>query len=940
MDTTYQPLLLESFWTDKWNSSDLFITKIDETNTNDYSICLPPPNVTGSLHLGHVLQHTAMDTLIRYHKMNGYNVLWQIGTDHAGIATQIVVENQLKIQGIFKEDLGREEFINEIKKWKEVSGGTIIKQMKRLGLSCDWSREAFTMDENLSQIVKQVFIDMFHKGKIYKSKSLVNWDPILKTAISDLEVATKDQDSNIWHIKYLLADSNDYIEIATTRPETMFGDVAIAVHPEDSRYNHLIGKNVIIPIANREIPIIASDTVDKDFGSGCVKITPAHDFHDYEIGKLLKLPMITMLTPEATLNDKCPVNYIGLDYLSARKKLIVELTEIGSMIDIKAHKISMPINERTGTVIQPMLTEQWFMGMDDMARKALTRVLENDVEFIPSHHINTYKHWMTNIKDWCISRQLWWGHRIPAYYTELNGEPIVAKSLQEDILLQQQVKDGKLFQDESVLDTWFSSALWCFATLGWPNQTKEMKRFFPTSVLVTGFDIIFFWVARMIMMTEECTGKIPFHQVYITGLIYDIHGKKMSKSKGNVIDPMDIINGISFDELIVKRTASLMNPKQKDDIIKHTKKDYPDGFKSFGADPLRWYILSVNTNGAEMRFDINQIESARLLANKIWNAGKFVLIQLEKFDHLLKKDIFNYADYINIDADGYVNHTPVDLINIDMIHKINLLVKEVKHNLENYRFDWLTHNIYEVFWNEFCDWFVEMSKIHVQEQNDQQTLIKSINTLGWCFEGLLKILHPILPFITEEIWQHVAKHLYTNKTDFLLQNSFPNFALSNSKISLLGTVSDSECFMQELKDIIGGIRGIRAERNIGPSVKIDLLINHRDSLNLSRYFPYIMSLAKVSAIEVKDIALPNIVNPYITVDVIAEINKEEEIKKTQAKLDKSFKNAEKLRNKLSDENYVQKAPAAVVEKDRLLLLQEEEAITQLKDTINKLETLS
>jgi valyl-tRNA synthetase len=934
MNNNYQPLMIESFWNEQWISNNLFITTINPNNHNNYSICLPPPNVTGSLHLGHVLQHTAMDTLIRYHKMNGYNVLWQIGTDHAGIATQIVVENKLKNDGKTKEDLGRDHFIHEVKKWKEISGGTIITQMKRLGLACDWDREAFTMDDNLSQIVKQVFIDMFHKGKIYKSKALVNWDPVLKSAISDLEVTTKDYNGNIWHIKYQLQNSKNYIEIATTRPETMFGDVAIAVHPQDDRYKNLIGENVIIPISNRVIPIIASDTIDQAFGSGCVKITPAHDFHDYELAVALNLDMINIFTPQAILNNNCPSEYIGLDYLTARNKLIVALTELGYIIDIKPHKISMPINERTGTVIQPMLTEQWFMKMDEMAVKALSRVLENDIEFIPTHHINTYKHWMSNVKDWCISRQLWWGHRIPAYYKVSTGELVVAKSIEEDCVLQQQVKEGILLQDESVLDTWFSSALWCFATLGWPKPTKEMQRFFPTSVLVTGFDIIFFWVARMIMMTEECTGKIPFHQVYITGLVYDIHGKKMSKSKGNVIDPMDIINGISFDDLIIKRTSNLMNPKQKDDIIKHTKKDYPAGFKSFGADSLRWYMLSVNTNGAEIRFDINQIEAARLLANKIWNAGKFVLMQLEKYNNLVDKDCFYYADYITINSDGHISTNTIDLINIDMINKINRLVKEVKHNLENYRFDWLTHNIYEIFWNEFCDWFVEMNKIHLNQ--DLHTIKKSINTLGWCFDSLIKILHPLIPFITEEIWQHIAMHLYTNKKTFLIENHFPSFELANNKISLLGLIYEADCFLIELKAIVGTIRQIRAQRSICPSVKVELLINHKESINLDQYFPYIQSLAKISIIETKDAILPNIVNSNITIDIVAQINTAEEIKKNQNKLEKSIKNAEKLRHKLADDKYLQKAPSSIIDKDKLLLAQEEATIIQLRNTIQSL----
>lgn len=923
MNNNYQPLDLEAFWMNQWNAKNLFNTNINDHN-NNYCICLPPPNVTGSLHLGHVLQHTAMDILIRYHKMKGYNVLWQIGTDHAGIATQIVVENQLKEQNLTKEDLGRVDFIEKVKSWKEQSGGTIIKQMKRLGLSCDWQREAFTMDDNLSQVVKKVFIDMYQKGKIYKTKSLVNWDPALKTAISDLEVATKEQDGHIWHIKYMIQDSTDFIVVATTRPETMFGDVAVAVHPEDARYSKLIGKSVIIPIANKFIPIVASNTVDKDFGSGCVKITPAHDFHDYELGRSLNLPMITILTQDAKMNEECPSDFIGMECLAARKKLVADLDTLGALIETKAHKISMPINERTGAVIQPMLTEQWFMQMNDMAKEAVSNVMNGSIEFIPEHHINTYNHWMKNIRDWCISRQLWWGHRIPAYYKAFGDEPIVATSLEEDEQLQKQVQSGELIQDESVLDTWFSSALWCFATLGWPDNTPEMEKFFPTNVLVTGFDIIFFWVARMIMMTQECTGKIPFHQVYVTGLVYDIHGEKMSKSKGNVIDPIDVIHGISFEDLVVKRTSSLMNPKQKDEIIKHTKKDYPDGFKSFGADPLRWYIASANTNGAEIRFDINQIESARLFANKIWNAGKFVLMQVEKYQDLISKDQFDYSQYLKTISSNKLSSA--DLINIDMINTLNLLIAEVENDLQHYRFDWLTHNIYEVFWNEFCDWFVEINKIHMQDGTNTIVIQKSVNTLAWSFECLLKILHPIIPFITEEIWQHLAPYLYSNKTEFLIQNSC-------NKLSLSTDTSLAAAFMLELKEIIIAIRGIRAERNIAPGVKVSLKINHKSGTDISNYFAYIKSIAKISEIEVCTNNLPNITNSQITFDIIAEINKEEEIQKSQIKLERHLKNVEKIKLKLSDDNYVNRAPAAVVEKDRILLATEEDSIRQLQENL-------
>ena len=943
MNNSYQPLTIEQFWLQQWNDHDLFKTNINKNSDNNYSICLPPPNVTGSLHLGHVLQHSAMDTLIRYHRMNGYNVLWQIGTDHAGIATQLVVENQLAQHKIDKSDIGREQFIDKVKLWKKESSNNIITQMKRLGLACDWQRESFTMDDNFSKIVKQVFIDLFHKNKIYKDKSLVNWDPRLKTALSDLEVTTTEIESKIWHIKYLIANSDLYIEIATTRPETMFGDVAIAINPDDDRYQHLIGKTAIIPIINKEIPIITDNSVDKNFGSGCVKITPAHDFHDYDLGVTHKLPMINIMTLDAKLNHHCPAHYQGLECIPARTKLINELTTIGHILAIKPHLISMPINEKTGTEIQPLLTDQWFMDMSEMASKALNQVLNNNIEFIPAHHINTYKHWMKNIKNWCISRQLWWGHRIPAYYKPNSNQPIIAHSLEEDELYQQQVKTGELVQDESVLDTWFSSALWCFATLGWPEKTDVIKYFFPTTVLVTGFDIIFFWVARMIMMTEECTKQIPFKQVYITGLVYDIHGKKMSKSKGNVIDPLDIINGINYDDLIKKRTNNLINSKQQSAVVNSTKQNYPNGFKAFGADALRWYMLNVNSNNAEIKFDINQVVAASAFANKIWNAGKYVLMQVQKYSTLLQLDNFNYANYITLDQDQYhAQYDAIDLININIINTINLLVKEVNNNIKDYRFDWLTNNIYNVFWHDFCDWFLELNKITLKSSLSTNTgdqpcqLKKAVNTLAWCFDALLKIMHPLIPFITEEIWQQLAKFLYTNKTKFLIENLYPNLPLTHNKISLLGAIDISQDFITQLKEIIMFIRGIRATKSIMPNQTVDLVIHHQQHSNLSQYFPYLKTLAKVNKITVSNNTLSYIVNNHISIEIIANINKKAEIEKNIKKLNLLLKNTENLKEKLANTSYQQKAPSAIIEKDKQRLSQEEITIKQLKSIIDEL----
>lgn len=912
LDKTYSPKDIENKWYQIWESSGYF-KPIFKEDAENYCIQLPPPNVTGTLHMGHGFQHTIMDILIRYHRMLGFNTLWQPGTDHAGIATQIVVERQLEAKGISKNQLSREDFIKKVWEWKEISGDIITKQMRRLGASCDWSRECFTMDDDLSKAVIEVFVNLYEKGYIYRGKRLVNWDIRRQTAVSDLEVVSVEEEGKLWHISYPIKDSNLTIVIATTRPETMLGDVAVAVNPNDERYKNLIGKYAILPLVNREIQIIADDYVEISFGTGCLKITPAHDFNDYEIGKRHNLEMINIFTLDGYINENAPEKYRGLDKNTARLQIIADLEAKGLLLETKPHKLMVPRGEKDDVIIEPMLTDQWFMKMQDFADIGLDLVKKNEVQFIPNNWRTTYNQWLENIKDWCISRQLWWGHRIPAYYDEFNNV-YVARSLNDAI---KQAKTEKLIQDNDVLDTWFSSALWCFTTLGWPNKTKELEEFLPSNVLVTGFDIIFFWVARMIMLTQEFTGNVPFKEVLITGLIQDAHGNKMSKSKGNIIDPLDLVDGISVDELIIKRTANLLQPKQKENIAKQTKKDYPDGFLAFGADALRFSFASMATHGREIRFDIKRIEGSRNFCNKLWNASRFVLMNLN-----------NNKEFINISCND------LNFIDKWIITLINRLISEIDFGYKTYRFDLVAQKLYEFVWNEYCDWYLELAKVNISSDSNK---ISTINTLLKTLDGILKLLHPIIPFITEEIWQkfiHMKNDSLNNYKSIMIAD-YPakeDFEENNESIEKVNF----------LKEIVVNIRNLRAQMNISPAEKVSILIEVKEDFKnlINEFISYIFILAKASEVNIIDkftedntFAPIAVIGSSIRVMLKLELDINAEKLRITREIEKINKEIEKIKIKLDNPNFIEKAPKDLVERDKKRINELNEVLAQLNKQI-------
>ena len=928
MDKTFQPADIESKCYKNWEDKGYFAPSGEGS---PYCIMIPPPNVTGSLHMGHGFQQAIMDVLIRYQRMKGSNTLWQMGTDHAGIATQMVVERQLEAQGIKRKELGRDKFIEKIWQWKEQSGGTITQQLRRLGTSPDWSRERFTMDEGLSGAVQEVFIRLHKEKLIYRGTRLVNWDPVLHTAVSDLEVISEEENGFLWHFHYPLADGSGQLTVATTRPETMLGDAAVAVNPNDERYKALIGKTIKLPLTDREIPIIADDYVDMEFGTGCVKITPAHDFNDYEMGKRHDLAMINILNDNAAMNDNVPAAYRGMDRFDCRKQIVADLDALGLLDKIDDHKLKVPRGDRSGVVIEPYLTDQWYVDAKTLAKPAIEAVENGDIEFIPKQYENTYFSWMRDIQDWCISRQLWWGHRIPAWYDD-EGNVYVGRN-EAEVREQNQLGERALRQDEDVLDTWFSSALWTFSTLGWPEETPELQAFHPTSVLVTGFDIIFFWVARMIMMTLHFKQEVPFKQVYVHGLVRDAEGQKMSKSKGNVLDPIDLIDGIDLETLVEKRSSGMMQPQLAKKVVKSTRKQFPEGIAAYGTDALRFTYYSLASTGRDIKFDMGRIEGYRNFCNKIWNAARYVLMNTEEHDCGQDNDthhLDNQGDYELSLADRWI------------ISRLQHTEQQVADALQQYRFDLAAQALYEFIWNEYCDWYLELSKPVLWDDNASAALQKgSRRTLIRVLETTLRLLHPFMPFISEEIWQRVAPLAGVSGDTIMLQ---PYPELDEASID-----PEAEADIEWLKGVIVGVRNIRGEMNISPAKAIPILLKNgsdSDRRRLEQNRQFLMTLAKLETItwldagEEAPMSATSLVEQMeILVPMAGLIDKDAETARLSKEIDKLQKDLNRISGKLSNPKFVDKAPAEVVDKEKAKQATQQQSLDKLMQQLQQINSL-